>query len=447
MPLLPQRPSRLGALLVLTLGLGTFTGRAWAQDEAQVQPPSDRSPNTQDLEPAPNSIAGELTPAKGFDVLQTKWGSLNVSLYGLVRYLNQLPGTQTFVDHLGRERPVIARHDINWHRTMLWFSGFLLDPRFKYVVTVWSLPTTQQTLAFGILQFQFAKGLSLGAGLGPTLTARSMQGSHPYWASSDRQMSEEFFRGGFASGVWIRGEPISRLWYTLSVNTNLSQLGVTATNDARDLATSASVWWMPTTGEFGERGGLADFEEHDRLATRFGASAGQAREDRASGVGLPPNETQLRLSDGLLAFEEGALADGVTVQKLTYQVLAVDVGLKYRGLSLQGEYYFRRLFHFLATGPLPLSEVFDHGFQLQAMSMVVPKHLGVYASTSVVFDDFRRRPWELSGGISAFPFGARSVRLNLHVIHVRRSPTGSNFGFYTAGQTGTTISLGADILL
>jgi hypothetical protein len=41
----------------------------------------------------------------------------------------------------------------------------------------------------------------------------------------------------------------------------------------------------------------------------------------------------------------------------------------------------------------------------------------------------------------------RSWRLNLHVITIDKSPTASNFGYYAAGQTGTTVSLATDILL
>ena len=51
------------------------------------------------------------------------------------------------------------------------------------------------------------------------------------------------------------------------------------------------------------------------------------------------------------------------------------------------------------------------------------------------------------GGIVNFPYGNRIWRPNLHVIRVEKSPTGSSFGYYTAGQSGTTISLGGDILL
>ena len=56
-----------------------------------------------------NDIAGEFTPSKGFDIARSKRASLNISFYGVFRYMNQLPGEQTFTDHLGRERTVKAR--------------------------------------------------------------------------------------------------------------------------------------------------------------------------------------------------------------------------------------------------------------------------------------------------------------------------------------------------
>src|SRR6187455_3156940 len=243
-----------------------------------------------------SSIAGEFRPAKGFDLVKTKRSSLNISFYGLFRYMNQTPGSQTFTDHLGRERAVNARNDLNWHRTMVWLTGFFWDPKFRYNITLWSLPTTQQTLLFGNLQYRFSKAATLGVGIAPNLTARSLQGSWPFWGSSDRQMSEEFFRGGFSSGAWLTGDVFYRFNYTLSVNTNISQLGTTAANDTRDMSTSMSVAWMPTTGEFGPRGGLGDFEDHQQLATRFGLSAAHSREGRYANDDVPPNATQIKLS-------------------------------------------------------------------------------------------------------------------------------------------------------
>jgi hypothetical protein len=422
--------------------------RVNAQDVA-AQTPADTSADTTATADSiyQTSIAGEFRPAKGFDLVRTKVASLNISFYGLFRYVNQLPGDQEFIDHLGGVRTVKTRHDLYWHRTMVWLTGFFHVPRFRYNITMWSLSTTQQALLFGNLQYVFAPALTVGVGLTPNLTIRSMQGSWPFWGGSDRQMAEDFFRGGFSSGAYVTGQAARRLYYTASVNTNLSQLGVTASNDTRDLAYSASLNWMPTTGEFGPRGGLGDLEYHQRLATRFGISAGHSREGRYANDSVPPNATQIKLSDGVNPFDAGALAPGVIVQKLDYDEMAIDAGFKYHGFSFHGEYYLRRLSNFLATGPVPLSSITDHGFQVQGMHMVVPKRLGVYATYGVVLDEFERHPWEVSGGTTVYPSGTRSWRLNLHVIRVERCPASSTFGYYTSGQSGTTISIGTDILM
>src|SRR5690349_6871241 len=112
-------------------------------------------------------------------------------------------------------------------------------------------------------------------------------------------MTEEFFRGGFSSGVFVSGEPIDRLSYTLTVTNNLSQLGVIQANDTPDLTWSAQLKWQPTTGEFGPRGGFIDFDDHTKAATRFGLNIAKSHESRYAGVGLPPNANQIRLSDGV----------------------------------------------------------------------------------------------------------------------------------------------------
>ncbi len=439
----------LVAGLVLALASAFVASPVRAQDEAPEVAPLDSMSAATKLAVSKtyaNNTAGEFTPGKGFDLVKTDRGSLNISGYGLIRYLNQTPGDQTYTDHLGRTRVVKTRNDINWHRSFVWISGFLYVPQMRYTLTIWSLPTTQQTLVFGNMYYTVNKALTFGGGIAPNLTARSLQGSWPYWAAPDRQMGEEFFRAGFSSGFFIRGEPISRLTYTASVNTNLSQLGVTAANDTRDFAYSASFAWMPTTGEFGNRGGAYDLESHETVATRFGASGCIAKEGRGAPVGQPNAETQLRLSDGVYAFEQGALADTVTVKNLRYSEFAVDGGAKYQGFTIFGEFYYRRLSDFDATSPLPLNDVVDQGFMLEMSHMFIPKTLGLYVAGGYVSDDFKRYPWEFGGGATLFPFHNYLWRLNAHVLHVEKSPTGSNFGYYTAGQTGTTFSLATDFL-
>jgi len=331
---------------------------------------------------------------------------------------------------------------------MVWLTGWFVDQKFRYNITLWSLPTTQQTLLFGNFRYLMSEKMTFGVGIGPNLTNRSLQGSWPFWAASDRQMGEEFIRGGFSSSFWVTGKLRRGTFYTGSINTNISQLGVVASNDTRNMAFSGSVYWQPTTGEFGPRNGFGDLEHHQRLATQFGVSACQTRENGYASPGsVTPNGTQIKLSDGLNPFDPEALAVGVNVNALTYQNLSFDAGAKYRGFSFQSEFTYRVLNDFSATGPLPLERITDRMVFAEAMHMVVPRKLGIYAVTSYAFDEFQRNPWELGGGASFYPYGNRNWRLNLHVLHVDRSPASSSFGYYVAGQTGTTISVGTDILL
>ncbi|MCC6413991.1 MAG: hypothetical protein IT270_20250 [Saprospiraceae bacterium] len=397
----------------------------------------------------PNQIGGEFSPGKGFDVVKTKYASLNISLYGMARYINQTAEKDSFTDHLGRERFTDLRNDIHWHRTFIWFTGFFYTPRLRYNVSVWGLTTTDQVLLFGNLQYFAHRALRLGVGIGPNLGSRSMQGSWPFWNAGDRQMADDFFRPGFTNGFWIAGEPIKRVNYQFMIGNALSNLGVKAGDLTRDFSYSASLNWMPTTGDFGPRGGTSDFEMHEKVATRIGASFTTMKDDRLNSIaaGSSPINTQVRLSDAVLLYETGSLADGVTIQKSTYQLLSIDYGIKYKGFSLNGEFYFRNLSDFKADGELPVDEINDTGFFASASYMVIKKRLELYGVYGRVYDQFERNPYEISGGVNFFPAKVRNWRINFHVISIQKSPHSSYFGYYTAGQTGTTFSIGTDFLL
>jgi hypothetical protein len=389
---------------------------------------------------------GAIDPGKGFLVGRNKYGSMSISAYVLVRYINQLPAQQSFTDHLGRTQPIDPRNDIQIHRILLNFLGFIYKPKLNYVVTCWTVNSTQQVAIVGALDYQFHKAFDLYVGIVGNAGTRSMNGSHPYWLAPDRVMADEFFRPGFTSGVWATGELLPKFFYKAMLGNNLSQLGISAVALTRHFATSGSVWWMPTTGEFGPRGAYGDFENHSKLATRIGTSFTHSRENRFNDLSeRSPDNTQIRLSDGLLFFQADALAPGVTVIEANFDLHAIDAGIKYKGIFLQTEYFFRRLSKFNADGPLPLSSIFDHGFYVQAAFFPIPKKLEVYAATSQVFGQFRYS-YEYLGGVNFYPADTRNFRVNAQVIGVNRSPTGSTFGYYVAGQKGVTLSLASSIL-
>jgi hypothetical protein len=275
-----------------------------------------------------------------------------------------------------------------------------------------------------------------------------MQGPFPFYSSTDRTMGEESLRGGFTQGFFATGEIVPKVNYWLMLGNNLSTLGIQASKETRDLAKSVSVWWMPTTGEFGPRGGIGDFEFHKKAATRFGFSYVNSRENRFNNTGTPsPDNVQVRMTDGLLFFETGALADGITVNEANYNMMSVDLGVKYKGFNAQLEFYGRRLSNFDADGPVPISTIKDVGYSLQVSQLVVPKRLIIYGVNSYFWDEFNRHPYEYGGGFNFYPVNSRSWRLNMQLMRVYKTSAGGTFGLYNAGQTGTTLTIGTDILL
>lgn len=392
-----------------------------------------------------NAIFGEFNPGRGFTVGRGEYGELNLSGYMAVRYLNQLPSEQSGTDHLGRPVPIDPRQDFQFHRVMLFSQGWLFSPKFQYTTFLWTVQDTNQVAVGGALYYDFGKFMTLGAGWNAYPGTLSLQGSHPYWLSYDRVMADEFFRPYFSQGVFAKGNILPRLEYRWMVGNNNSNLDVPAVRLDRDLSAGGAITWLPTTAEFGPRGGFGDFEDHQQLATRFNLAYTYSPEDRQAPIGTPASNTTLRLADSLNIFDTGALAPGVTIEKAHYQLLSLGAGMKYHGLFLQGEGYGRRLDNFVADGKLPVGVVRDFGFYVQLGYMVVPKKIELYGATSYVFSDYGH-PKEFIVGGNYYPWHTRNARLNIQLINVDHSPVSSTFGFYIGQLTGQVFTIGLTAL-
>jgi hypothetical protein len=386
---------------------------------------------------------GEFDPGKGFLIGRSSAGEMGISGYALLRYVNQTPGERTFTDHLGNERTADGRNDIWPHRVMIFLKGWVGSPKLIYTVTFWTVLDTNQNAIFGNLGYQFSRKFSVYAGLNGNPGSRSLQGSHPYWLGHDRVMADEFFRPFFNSGVWAQGEPVPGLWYNVMAGDTNSILGVKSSQLDRKFTTGGSMWWMPTTKEFGPRGAYGDWEWHDKVATRFGFSTTYSPEQRFTNSTGGSDNTTLRLADSVNVFDVGSLAPGVTVNMVNYRILSVDAGMKYKGFFLQTEIYNRWLDNFKADGALPVGSIHDQGFYIQGAFFPVPKKLELYGATSQIYGDksagFGNSNEYLVGG-NFYPFNSRNYRLNVQVIDVHHSPVSSAFGYYVGGQTGTTFS-------
>jgi hypothetical protein len=100
------RLRRASVLAAAVLAPAVTTVRVAAQD-------ADPRPAKPDSLKFPNSFAGEFTPSTGYTIIKTDHGSLNISVYGLFRYMNQMPAGQIFLTHLGKRDSIVSRNDVN----------------------------------------------------------------------------------------------------------------------------------------------------------------------------------------------------------------------------------------------------------------------------------------------------------------------------------------------
>jgi hypothetical protein len=381
---------------------------------------------------------GKYTPNLGFKVANTEYGDLSISIYTYARYLNQLALAPNYINGFGQVVPVVRRQDMQLQKLQFKFLGWILDPKFTYYLWAWTSNPTMgqgaQVVLAGHIDYKFNKYFAMGAGIYSLPGTRSVEGNFPFWLSVDtRLIGDEFFRPSYTTGVNFKGDITDRLRYQAMLANNTSQLGVSALelDNGFNTFSGALVW---DTNDFGIAWG--DFEDHQKLATRLGAHFNRSHETVQSQPGTETIEnTQIRLGDGTIIFTPNIFGPGITVTALDWKMACTDVGLKYHGFSFDAEYYWRWLNNFTGTGTAGLAEIFNHGFQLQASAMVMPKTFQVYAGGSMVLGNLGGG-YDTRVGINWFPFKNKVVRWNSEGLLLYRSPVGYTSVPYNVGSTG-----------
>jgi hypothetical protein len=388
----------------------------------------------------PPDYYGEFQDAgRGFKLVNTPYGDLSFSLYTNARYLNQQGLDDTYTDFFGRTTELDLRNDIMFQKVVLYFKGWVLDPKLRYLSYVWTSNTSQglgaQVVVAGNLSYLFDEKFNLGVGIGGLPTSRSVEGNFPRWLKVDvRTIADDYFRGSFTSGIWAYGKFGEHWRYHVMLGNNLSQLGVDAgqLDDTLDTYSGAVVW--TPLGAYSNAFG--DFESTEDLRVRVGLHYTHSTEDRQSQPGVDdPDNAQLRLSDGTLLFRPGAFATEGRINRARYRMSSIDAGIKYRGLALEGEFYYRTLDDFVTEGFIPVDEVKDHGYQLQASAMLVPQLWQAYVAHSKIYGDYGD-PWDVALGLNWFPYKTSQFRVNGELLYLKNSPVGNYSAPYLVGANG-----------
>lgn len=426
------------------------------QTPVPVSPAATESPQSQSVAKVESTALdkyGYFVPGRGFQVANTDAGSLSFSVYTYLRYLNQDGLDDSYTDSFGRTRDIDQRNDLQLQKALIYLKGWIYDPDLTYVFYTWTSNTSQgdgaQVVVAGFMNYRFSDAFILSGGISGLPTSRSMEGGWPNLLKVDyRTIADEYFRGSYTTGVFANGTLTEGLQYKVMLGNNLSQLGVSGSqlDDTFDTF-SGAIWWMPTTGEFGPGQGYGDFEHHDSLATRVGFHYTHSTEEKQSQPGKDdPENSQIRISDGTAIFDVDAFAPGTQIEEARYQMVSIDAGLKYRGFALEGDYFWRVVDDFRVVGALPFDDLSDHGFQLQASMMMLPKRLQLYVSGSKIYGEYGD-PYDVALGTNWWPLrDNRKLRVNAELLYLYDSPVGYTSVPFTVGGNGTVFNTNLELV-
>ena len=305
--------------------------------------PCRRDRDRRDPPPETTKKAPRYIPNGGFLIVEDDLGEVYVRLFSYARYLNQLGLDETYTDAFGKVHTVQRRQDAQLQKFFLPFSGWFLTPKFRYYLYVWSANTSQgdpaQVVGGGNISYVFNKYVTFGGGITSLPSVRSTEGQFPYWLGvDDRLIADEFFRGSYTTGFWLKGEFATKFKYMAMIANNLSTLGVSAAQMDNTFDTqSYMLQWLPTTGEFGLWGTFGDFDYHEKLATRLAIHYTSSTEDKQSQPGTDGIEnSQIRLTDGSQIFTPDLFGQGITVNRVKYRMSSVDARGEIQGAVARG---------------------------------------------------------------------------------------------------------------
>ena len=356
-----------------------------------------------------------------------------------LRWLEFARSATSWTDTTGRVRPINNINTFNLNRFLISFSGHAVDERLVYNFAFFGtsdVGVRSGVVPIGMAGWKFGEAATVGAGVTPVPGSREWLDASPWNLGVDRSMANTFFRPGFSPGAAAVG--------TLFDGTVHYQGGVWNAIDGgtsgvlrrgTSMAWAGNTWWEPLA-PFGL--GYGDMEHHDEPSVRLGTSGVYARTSALGALGLNPEDTIVRLSDGTPIALPNALGDGTRVDQFRYRLATVDAGWKYRGWAVNFEYYFRMLDGFLGQGPFERQSIFDHGGLGTLSWCFIPRTCEVYARSSALTGPYGTGQ-EYGGGFNWYVNRSRQGRFTLEALHMNRNPAQNILYPYRAGYSGTAI--------
>lgn len=361
--------------------------------------------------------------------------SLKINNQNTFRYTGFSRDETSWTDSSGNVNPIFNSSNVMIPRGRLIFSGNAFLPGISYLLNIDYNTVSNTPVGFRayVLSYKFGRACEVHVGQNKVPGTREwLTSSWDAQEGPDRSMATTFFRPSLSQGIWFTGEPLDGVHYHAMVSNGFNTINLRPNQLDNRICCSESVWWEPW-GEFGR--GYSDIQNHEEPAVRLGTSLTNTKEEGSQSSDYPENAS-VRLSDGTLLIQEGALAPGVTIQEFTLSLVALDLAFKHRGFSASTEIYLQELSSLQGNGPLPISSVRARGGVVQGGYFIIPQRVELYSRYSFVTGSYGSGS-EVGGGVNWFILpGKSNLRFTFDAAGLDSSPADQNRTGFVAGQTG-----------
>ena len=341
---------------------------------------------------------------------------------------------ETWTDNAGVVRPVRNRNAWDIERARLTFGGYALDKRLTYFLQLDGDTDGRHTVDF----FDYWWAWKFGDHLRLQMGKRKVSASRQWLLGArrtrfvDRPMANDFFRPDRTIGVWATGKVHETLNYELMVGNGYRTSNIPNAGTDNRFTFATTSYWDPL-GDFG--GQVVDYDYTCTPLVRLGHSFvySPITDDR---LGVPLAEANfLRLTDGTVLVQTGALAPGVTVSKYDVYFFGLDAAVKWQGYSFNAELFYRWIQDIRGDGALPLNDLEQRGFYVEGGRFLIPQTLDVNLRYSQVSGLFGNRS-EYAIGTNLYPLDTHKMKLSFDVVVLDGSPLNNTTSDILVGDDG-----------
>lgn len=341
----------------------------------------------------------------------------------------------SWTNSAGVTRPIDDRENFQLTRGRMIFSGHAFTPQFKYLLQLDANTESRDVVSVldGWVAWHFSDSIEVQVGKRKVSAGRNWLLGAFDTRLAGRPIANDFFRPSRTTGVWILGDPTNATHYELMVGQGYNTEGLSSAETGNNFAVASSAWW-DIIGNYGPQRPM-DFEFHDDLAVRIGASWVTSLE------GTPGRQLEeadfMRLTDGTRLTEPGALAPGATVESFNVTLMAIDAAFKYRGWSANGEYFWRDVNDVQANLPVPDVGLQQGGY-LEGGFFLVPKLIELNSQLGFVTGRAGSNS-SYAAGVSYYPRKSQFLKLTIDTTFINRSPTNSGGSNVIVGDDGVLV--------